>query len=232
MQKLTEIVLTPISILLAFWLMSLGSSVVAETNQIEQKFLQAGLIDVASIDPSIQVDLVNADPAKNFFRENYYPGLTRAYLQKEVAEKLSRAQQILTNRYPDYSLQILDAARPRSVSKKMYEKMRGTRFEKFVANPASGSMHNYGVAVDITIVNKQGDEIDMGPTPFRKSRLEIYWHYAKLKMGLDLSDAQRHNRQLLSDTMLSAGFYPLSHEWWHFNGLKKDEARRRFQIIE
>jgi D-alanyl-D-alanine dipeptidase len=121
-----------------------------KANDIEKKFIAAGLVDISSIDPTIQVDLVNSDPKKNFFRENYYNGLEKAYLQREIAIKLANAQKLLKSKYPSYSLQILDAARPRSISQAMYDKMKGTKFEKYVANPSNGSMHNYGIAVDIT----------------------------------------------------------------------------------
>ena len=205
---------------------------IAWANAVEDKFKKAGLIDIQTIDSSIQVDLVNSDPEKNYFRENYYDGLNKAYLRKEVAVKLSKAQKVLKSKHPDFSLLILDAARPRSVSKQMYYKMKGTKFEKYVANPKRGSMHNYGIAVDITIVDGNGDEIDMGFTPFRKSNLEIYWQFAKMKLGFSLSEKQKKNRKLLSDTMTNSGFLPLSHEWWHFNGIPKDEARKRFKIIE
>ena len=205
---------------------------VAQSNEIENKFIKAGLIDVNTIDKSIQVDLVNSDPKRNYFRENYYNGLNKAYLRKDVALKLSNAQSILKAKHPGFSLLILDAARPRSVSVLMYEKMKGTRFEKYVADPKNGSMHNYGIAVDITIVDEKGRELDMGFTPFRKNTLEIYWQFIKMKMGSNLSKEQAANRKLLSDTMKSAGFLPLSHEWWHFNGMPKDEARKRYQIIE
>ena len=204
----------------------------AQINSIEKKFIDAGLVDVHSIDNTIQVDLVNSDPKKNFFRENYYNGLGKAYLRKEVATKLSRAQKILKSTHPGYSLLILDAARPRNVSKLMYKKMKGTKFEKFVANPEKGSMHNYGISVDITIVNKAGKELDMGFSPFRKSTLAIYWLYAKKKLGFNLTIAQKKNRKLLKDAMLGAGFIPLSFEWWHFNGMTKSETRKRFKIIE
>jgi D-alanyl-D-alanine dipeptidase len=109
--------------------------------------------------------------------------------------------------------------------------MKGTRFEKFVANPKRGSMHNYGIAVDVTIVDGSNREIDMGFTPFYKSSLSIYWGYAKLKM-FGLSEPQKHNRKLLSIVMKKAGFFPLSYEWWHFNGMPKDEARKKYAIIE
>ena len=201
-------------------------------NEIEKKFIKAGLVDIHSIDSTIQVDLVNSDPQKNYFRENYYDGLNTAYLRKEVGIQLSNAQKKLKSKFPGYSLLILDAARPRSVSKAMYAKVEGTQLEKFVANPTKGSMHNYGVAVDVTIVDETGQEIDMGFSPFRKGTIEIYWGYAKKKLGFNLTDIQKKNRKLLADTMISAKFIPLSFEWWHFNGLPKDEARRRFTIIE
>jgi len=148
---------------------------IAQGNEVESKFIAAGLIDVQKINNTIQVDLVNSDPAKNYFRKNFYNGLSAAYLQKEVALKLSKAQDILKAKRKDYSLLIMDAARPRSVSRLMYEQMKGTKFEKFVANPDKGSMHNYGIAVDITIVDETGQELDMGFSPFRKGSLELYW---------------------------------------------------------
>ena len=201
-------------------------------NEIEGRFLKSGLVDVQGIDPTIQVDLVNSDPKKNYFRKNFYDGLKTAYLRKEVVLKLSKAQKILKAKHNGYALLILDAARPRSVSRQMYDQMKGTKYEKFVANPAKGSMHNYGIAVDITIVDAAGHELDMGFSPFRKSTLELYWQYAKKKIGVRLTDEQKMNRKLLADTMTAAGFIPLSFEWWHFNGLPKAEARKRFSIIE
>jgi len=204
----------------------------ALANAIEKKFIDAGLVDVGTIDDTIQIDLVNSDPKKNYFRENYYSGLNKAYLRKEVAIKLSNAQRILKTNHPKFSLLILDAARPRSVSKKMYEKMKGTKFEKYVANPKKGSMHNFGIAIDITVVDEKSKEIDMGFSPFRKSKLELYWQFAKLKMGFKLKKEQVENRKLLADTMKKAGFLLLSYEWWHFNGMPKDQARRKYNIIE
>jgi D-alanyl-D-alanine dipeptidase len=218
--------------LIVFFSVFLSFGGFIHANEIELKFIHAGLVDVNSIDGTIQVDLVNSDPQKNFFRENYYHGLNTAYLGKEVALKLSDAQNNLKMKYPGYSLLILDAARPRNVSRMMYDKIKGTTFEKFVANPDKGSMHNYGVAVDITIVDETDHELDMGFSPFGKGTFEIYWLYAKKKLGFKLNDKQRKNCELLTDTMVSAGFTPLSFEWWHFNGIFKSGARKRYQIIE
>ena len=218
-----------LSILLTFLLVSLSS--LAADKSIEQRFIDAGLVDIHSIDDSIQVDLVKSNAKFNIFGQDFYQGLTRAYLQEEVAHQLSKAQLNLKKRHPDYSLLIMDAARPRSVSREMYEVLRDTQFSHYVAHPDSGSMHNYGVAVDVTIVDGDGKRIDMGFIPFYKNRIAVYASYMLLK-ARGLSDKQRQNRLLLKEIMTEAGFIPLSHEWWHFDGIHKDIARQRFDIIE
>ncbi len=202
----------------------------ATKNVVEKKFIDAGLIDVHTIDSLIQVDLVNSSPEKNFFRQNYYDGLEKAYFREEVAIKLSKAQKILQSKRPGYSLLIMDAARPLSISQKMYDRMKGTKFEKFVANPKTGSMHNYGIAVDITIVDEKGKMLDMGVIPFYKSNLGLYWSYANFKL-FGLSQKEIENQEFLAGIMKEAGFLPLSYEWWHFNGTAKEYARRTYEII-
>ena len=203
----------------------------SDVSETEKKFVEAGLVDIATVDASIRVNLVNSDPTKNFFRMDFYDGLTKAYLRKAVADRLSAAQKHLASKRPGHSLVIMDAARPRSVSQLMYDRMKGTKFEKFVANPQTGSMHNYGIAVDVTIADGTGELIDMGFTPFYKSDYALCVSWAKhQKYGL--SQAQTDNRNLLSGIMRQAGFIPLSYEWWHFNGMEKDEAREMYQIIE
>ena len=72
----------------------------------------------------------------------------------------------------------------------------------------------------------------MGYSPFFKSKYGIYWAYAKKKLGFDLTEKQRHNRSILAEAMTEAGFIPLSFEWWHFNGMPKDQARKTYRIIE
>lgn len=221
-----------VALLSAFLVSGIFRAPVAQANSIEDTFIEAGLVDISTVDPTIKVDLVNSDPQKNFFREDYYQGLNKAYLRKKVALKLCQAQKILKQKYPDYSLKILDAARPRSVSRKMYDKMKGTKFQRYVASPAKGSMHNYGIAVDITVVDSRGKELDMGISPFNQSTMQIYWQYFLMKIGKETSQEQKANRKLLARVMLQAGFYPLAHEWWHFNGMKKEEARQLIKIIE
>ncbi len=224
-------------ILFVFLLIAAGLTCAAQvgehpdTNPVERRFLAAGLIDVQRLDPSIRVDLVNSNADHNFFGEDFYHGLQQAYLQRSVAKKVVRAQKHLQRRRPGHALQIMDAARPRSVSRAMYEMMKDTRFRKYVAHPAKGSMHNYGAAVDITIADAEGELLDMGFNPFYKSKLfaAVSFGWSKLRGS---TDQQKANRALLKRIMVNAGFIPLAHEWWHFSGCSRKQARKRFKIIE
>lgn len=199
-------------------------------NPIEKKFIKAGLIDIHTIDSTIQVKLVNSNPTYNIFRKDLYKGLEKAYIRKPVAHKLKKAQKILQKIDPSYSLLIMDAARPRSASWEMYNTLKNTKYKKFVANPKTGSMHNYGIAVDITIV-KNGKELDMGFSPFYKSERVVKREKQREDKRGPSKKAQK-NRALLAKVMEKAGFYPLSFEWWHFNGMQKSVARKKYRIIE
>ena len=135
------------------------------TCSLEQKFINHGLINIHTIDSTIQIDLMYASKS-NMFGKPLYGCLTRCYLQPEAAQKVAKAQKELKRLYPNYSLLILDGGRPRSVQQKMWDLVKGTPLQSYVANPARGSMHNYGAAVDITIIEKNGNELDMGdPDP-------------------------------------------------------------------
>ena len=92
-------------------------------------------------------------------------------------------------------------------------------------------MHNYGAAVDVTIVDEDGDRLDMGFIPFYKTRLGVAFSYLFSRKG-KLDAEERANRRLLKQVMVAAGFHPLAHEWWHFNGMPKDQARQKYKIIE
>ncbi|MFW6410260.1 MAG: M15 family metallopeptidase [Halanaerobiales bacterium] len=114
----------------------------------------------------------------------------------------------------------------------MYNQLDGTPLQRYVADPAYGSMHNYGAAVDVTIADKNGKELDMGIHPFRKNIFQLGVVLVRYKVGEELNEEQKKNQKLLKDTMVAAGFHPIELEWWHFNGLKKAEIRNRYDIIE
>ncbi|NTU51753.1 MAG: M15 family metallopeptidase, partial [Candidatus Aminicenantes bacterium] len=168
----------------------------------------------------------------NFLGRNVYGSLTRCYLVREAALKLADAQKRLTALKTGWRLKVFDGARPRRIQVAMWEIVKGTPQQSFVANPETGSMHNHGAAVDLSLVDDQGREADMGtPFDFFGDLAQPRWEEKFLEQGR-LTDAQVANRRLLRNVMSGAGFLPISGEWWHFDAFPKDEVRRRLKIIE
>ncbi|MCC8088742.1 MAG: M15 family metallopeptidase [Rikenellaceae bacterium] len=191
-----------------------------------------GLVDLTQLDPSIKVRLMYAT-ADNFVGEVLYDDITRAFLRPEAAEAVVRAQQSLKEEFPGYSLLIYDAARPMSVQKKMKDKVRGTDMDIYVSSPENGGgLHNYGMAVDITIVDKSGEPLSMG-TDFdflgKESNID---REKELVATGKITENERQNRELLRKVMKKAGFMPLKTEWWHFNYCTRAYARSNLPLIE
>jgi D-alanyl-D-alanine dipeptidase len=193
-------------------------------------FDSLGLVDVQSLDSSIRIELKYATE-DNFTGKLLYNELHHAFLQSDVAEKLVHAQKLLSLQYPDYHLLIYDAARPFSVQQIMWESVQGTAFRHYVANPEHTGLHNYGAAVDLTIVDASENPLDMG-TPF---------DYFGIKAGINVEDSlmkqkiltveQVQNRRLLRSVMRQSGFHTVSGEWWHFNACSRSEAKQKYQLI-
>ena len=171
----------------------------------------AGLQDAAKAVPGLEVELKYAT-TDNFLHRDVYGGLHTCYLRPGAIAKLARAQQRLPK---GYHLRAYDCARPRVVQQAMWQIVRGTPQQPYVADPAVGSIHALGWAIDLTVVDATGRPLDMG-SPFDA------FYEAK-----HLTQAQRAHRQLLRDVMVKAGFHPLANEWWHFDGLPPAEARQR-----
>jgi len=190
-----------------------------------------GLVDVQSVDMSIRVVLPYASD-DNFTKTALYESSQYAYLQPDVAEKLARASQLLQQRHSNYRLLVLDAARPMSVQRIMWNAVRGTPFRYYVANPSKGGgLHNYGAAVDVTLTDDLGVELDMG-TPFDFFGEEAHPEKEDilLKQG-KLTQTQIDNRRLLRKVMREAGFTICPTEWWHFNACSLAEAKKKYKAI-
>ncbi|MBN1499105.1 MAG: M15 family metallopeptidase [Spirochaetes bacterium] len=202
-----------------------------EISDIEKDLIRNGLVNIQSIDPTIKVEL-KYSTEDNFLGEDVYGDLTNCYLQKEAAVKLAKAQKFLKEKFPEYSLIVYDGVRPRRIQYKMWDIVKGTAQQGYVANPAYGSIHNYGSAVDLSIVDGEGKELDMG-TPFDYFGDLAQPRYEKkfLKEG-KLNALQIKNRELLRDVMTKAGFIYISNEWWHFNAFEKDAVKKKYKIIE
>ena len=200
---------------------------------LEQKLIAFGLVNIKSLDESIVVNLKYSTD-DNFMHKNLYGELKNCYLQKDIAEKLAKAQKILKDKFPFYSLIIFDGVRPLSIQQMMWDGLQlpENLKDKYVSNPQMGSLHNFGCAVDVSIVNENGWEMDMG-TPYDYFG-ELGHPKAENKMLEEgkLTWRQFENRKLLRDVMTDAGFTGITTEWWHFNGNSLKAAGEKYHIVD
>lgn len=200
---------------------------------IEKQFIEAGLVDIQTIDSSIIVDL-KYSTCDNFLCLDMYGDLSKCYLQPDVALKLKHAQEILRAGFPYYSLVIFDGVRPRSIQLRMWDTMNLAASErsKFVSNPRNGSLHNFGAAVDLSIIDENGILLDMGTTYDYFGELAYPREELRMLDEGKLTYKQFLNRKILRDVMLKAGFMNITTEWWHFNSCSRNEAFLKYKIIE
>ncbi len=161
------------------------------------------LVEIQKLNPRIRIDIKYATP-DNFMKETLYP-VARCFLRKEVAVKILRVQESLEKN--GLGLKIFDGYRPLSVQKKMWAKFP---LEGFIANPAKGSNHNRGAAVDLTLVDAHGRELPM-PSAYDEFSDRAHRNYDKA------SPEEMKNRKRLQDEMAKEGFVGISTEWWHFD---------------
>lgn len=161
------------------------------------------LVDVADFIPGIGVDVRYAGVNHGFGRAFYTSD--RARLRRGTAEKLRAAQEALTG--AGYGLLVWDAYRPLSVQARMWEINPDP---SFVAPPERGSRHNRGAAVDVTLIDLSGRELEM-PTDFDQFTGQAHSECESVS-----PTALRH-REILRNAMLAAGFTGINNEWWHFD---------------
>ncbi len=181
--------------------------------------------------PQVVIDLRYATD-NNFMSKNVYGTFNKAFLHEFAAQKLMKAADYLSKSNPGYKLIVFDALRPRSVQYKLWDHVKDTDQEKYVANPADGSVHNYGFAVDLSIVDEKGNELDMGSGFDALVELSQPQLEAKFLKEGRISPKQVENRLILRRAMTAAGFIQLPHEWWHFDALPKAEVRKNHKIVE
>ena len=153
--------------------------------------------------PDIIIDLKYASDS-NFVGEQMY-ACARAFLRPKAALALGKVQTEL--KQAGLNLKILDAYRPRPVQQRLWDKVPDRRY---VTPPAKGSMHNRGAAVDLTLTDATGNELDMG-TPYDFFGKEAWYTYRNHPQNV------LDNRKLLRETMERHGFRGIRTEWWHFS---------------
>jgi len=213
-------------------LMLLSANLSAQKSKTAQQMAAQGLVDILSVDSTIQVSLMYSR-ADNFTGKVLYTDLREAYLHPKAAAALAKAQQALKKLRPELSLKVYDATRPMSVQQKMWNTVAGTSKNIYVSNPRNGGgMHNYGLAVDITLCDAiTGDTLDMG------TKVDFLGKYAHIddEAGLVarhiITPEAKKNRELLRKVMTEAGFKPLKTEWWHFNLVSRAEAKAHYKAV-
>ena len=230
--------------------MLISTVAIAQSSSFDAKMRKYGLVNIKDLDKTIIVDLKYSSE-DNFVGEDMYGELVDAYFEKEFADRVAHAQRILQSRHPEYTLLIYDAARPISVQRYMHQLVQGTEFEDFVADGTRGGRHNYGVAVDLTIVHKDGTPLDMGAefdefsdaaavkgtpdTSDPKTRsVDVYEAYILSLVAQDVISVEAaNNRILLIEVMHEAGLVPYRREWWHFEEIMSmSETRNRYQLLD
>ena len=221
-----------------------GGAASAQEVDFDKKMKEYGLVDIQSLNKEIQVELKYATE-DNFVGENMYGSLTTAYLLPHFARKVVEAQRILRERYPEYSLLVYDAARPISVQRRMRRAVEGTPLQIYVADGQKGGRHNYGVAVDLTIVDGEGRPLDMGAGfdhfgdeawvgNDNDVTLAAYKTYVEaLRKRGKISAEAAANRTLLLEIMDAVGLRPYVKEWWHFQErISMSATRERYKLLD
>ena len=216
-----------------FLLFFLSLPLYSQKSKTAQSMEAQWLVDIASLDSTIRVSLMYSR-ADNFTGKVLYSDLREAYLHPKAAKALVQAQKLLKDKRPDLSLIVYDAARPMTIQQKMWNVVAGTSKNIYVSNPRNGGgLHNYGMAVDITLCDVvTGDTLDMGTkVDFLGSYAHIDQEASLVKQGI-ISIQAKKNRELLRNVMRQAGFTPLRSEWWHFNLISRAEARAKYKVIK
>ena len=217
----------------------------------DAKMQEYKLVDIQTLEGAEDIIVeLKYSTTDNFVGKDMYGDLEKAYFTPDFARRVVRAQQILRERYPQYTLMIYDAARPISVQRYMRKLVEGTPQQSFVADGSKGGRHNYGVAVDLTIATLQGEPLDMGAgfddftdkaavkgtsdTGDNANRnIKVYTAYVNnlAKSGAISVEAAK-NRLILIEVMLEAGLYPYRREWWHFEELNTiAEVRQQRRLL-
>lgn len=202
MTKKQHFSIRPIIFLITV-LMCINIAGVTTSGAVHKSAKKTDLVLVEAYSKDFVVDMKYAT-CDNFVQKTLYPSPV-CVLTKGTLDKLIKANNLLKKR--GYSIKIWDAYRPLSVQKIMWE---ATPNKNYVANPyRSGSKHNRGAAVDVTLVDKSGKEAKM-PTEFDDFTVKASPDYK------GMSTDQRKNLNILSTAMKASGFRAISTEWWHF----------------
>lgn len=175
----------------------------------------------------IRSELRYAGP-DNFVGADMYSPFDCAWLHRDAAAALERAAEALAASHPGLTLLVLDALRPQRVQERMWKALEPLGLTSYLAHPARGSIHSFGMAVDVTLADASGRELDMG-TAFDDltERSHPALEHQMLERG-ELREEHLRNRRRLRDAMGAAGWRGINSEWWHFDGGDRERIRAEY----
>lgn len=148
-----------------------------------------------------------------------------------AAAKFQKATEILAKEKPGWKFIVFDAFRPISVQKKLYQHVRGTPQAHYVAYPSYG-IHCYGFAIDLSLLDEHGKELDMGTGYDDLTQLAEPRYEANFLHSGKLTNQQFANRSILRSIMKCAGFHQLQREWWHYEALPEYVVRAKYKQMD
>lgn len=210
--------------------MLMASCLVVSGATLDERLESFGYVDVSILGVSVSLMYAQED---NFTGKVLYTDMDNAWLHPNAASALAKAAKALFREAPTLRLLVKDAARPMSVQRRMFNAVKGTSKANYVANPArGGGLHNYGLAVDVTLVDAEGRELPMGtPVDHLGKEAHIDSEEAMVKSGI-LSAQEMKNRRLLRKVMKEGGFKTIRNEWWHFQMVGRATARRMYKRLD
>lgn len=202
---------------------------------LKQSLINQGLVNIQEVDSELRVDL-KYSTTDNFFGQDVYGSLTEAFAPKDIAEKLKAANSILQEVNSDYRLIVFDAVRPLSVQQILWDALDSipvARRSAYVADPRKGSLHNYGCAIDLSIIDiSKNSLLDMGTKYDYFGYLAYPRKEKEMLNGGQLTEQQVFNREILREVMTSSGFSTITSEWWHFNSTSLAKAKLNYRLIK
>jgi len=169
---------------------------------------------------------------RNFVGRDLYGTLDCAWLHRLAAEGLERSAALLALEAPGHRLLILDALRPHRVQVQLWDHLNGTGLRQYVADPARGSIHSFGMALDATLIDATGRELDMGSGFDEMTELSHPKLEAQHLASGALTPAQLQHRELLRRVLTLGNFNGIDNEWWHFDMLDRQHVRQHFTRID
>lgn len=181
-------------------------------------------VSLDALGAGIAIDLRYAS-SNNFVGHSVYEGLNCRWLRREAGTALQQAAAWLAQHRPGYRLLVLDALRPQRVQERLWAELAGTPLTLYLAEPTRGSIHSFGMAVDVTLLDPLGHEVHMGTgfdemTPASHPEFE-----AELLAQGQLTPQHLIERGWLRAAMRHGGFHVLATEWWHFDFGDKGQVR-------